>query len=78
MLSNYSFLGVEAHIKSYTYEPAKTYSSDYGCDKLMKEINDDAIRSYAHQFWEEAGKPEGKDKEFWKMGHDYYYKKTEY
>jgi hypothetical protein len=23
------------------------------------------IRSYAHQLWEEAGRPEGRDAEFW-------------
>jgi DUF2934 family protein len=27
--------------------------------------NEDEIRTYAHQLWEKAGQPEGRDKEFW-------------
>jgi hypothetical protein len=27
--------------------------------------SEDQIRNYAHQLWEKAGKPEGKDAEFW-------------
>lgn len=27
--------------------------------------SEDQIRSYAHQLWEKAGKPEGRDAEFW-------------
>ena len=26
---------------------------------------EDQIRHYAHQLWEKAGKPEGRDNEFW-------------
>ena len=26
---------------------------------------DEQIRSYAHQLWEKAGRPEGRDAEFW-------------
>jgi hypothetical protein len=27
--------------------------------------NEDQIRNYAHQLWEKAGRPEGRDDEFW-------------
>ncbi|WGD54135.1 DUF2934 domain-containing protein [Bradyrhizobium sp. CB1650] len=33
----------------------------------MAEPNEDEIRTYAHQFWEKAGRPEGRDKEFWEL-----------
>ncbi|WP_441234525.1 DUF2934 domain-containing protein [Bradyrhizobium sp. 930_D9_N1_4] len=31
----------------------------------MAEPMDDRIRTRAHQLWELAGKPEGRDDEFW-------------
>jgi hypothetical protein len=31
----------------------------------MADATEDQIRSYAHQLWENAGKPEGRDQEFW-------------
>ena len=31
----------------------------------MAHSNDDAIRARAHQLWEQAGRPEGRDHEFW-------------
>ncbi|WP_128943861.1 DUF2934 domain-containing protein [Bradyrhizobium zhanjiangense] len=33
----------------------------------MAEPNEDEIRTYAHQLWEKAGRPEGRDKEFWEL-----------
>jgi Protein of unknown function (DUF2934) len=27
--------------------------------------SEEQIRNYAHQLWEEAGRPEGRDAEFW-------------
>jgi hypothetical protein len=35
--------------------------------KHMAEPNEDEIRTYAHQLWEKAGRPEGRDKEFWEL-----------
>ena len=31
----------------------------------MKNITDDEIRTRAHELWEQAGKPEGREREFW-------------
>lgn len=31
----------------------------------MAHPKDDQIRARAHQLWERAGKPEGRDEEFW-------------
>ncbi|WP_347340237.1 DUF2934 domain-containing protein [Bradyrhizobium cytisi] len=33
----------------------------------MAQANEDEIRTYAHQLWEKAGRPEGCDKEFWEL-----------
>lgn len=33
----------------------------------MAEPNEDEIRPFAHQLWEKAGRPEGRDKEFWEL-----------
>lgn len=33
----------------------------------MVEPNEDEIRRFAHQPWEKAGRPEGRDKELWKL-----------
>jgi hypothetical protein len=31
----------------------------------MADLTDDEIRTRAHQLWEEVGKPQGRDEEFW-------------
>ena len=31
----------------------------------MRKPSEDSIRTRAHQLWEAAGKPEGRDWEFW-------------
>ena len=31
----------------------------------MPDPTDDQIRTRAHQLWEQAGKPEGREDEFW-------------
>jgi hypothetical protein len=31
----------------------------------MPKASEDQIRTRAHQLWEAAGKPEGRDQEFW-------------
>lgn len=31
------------------------------------EPTEEEIRTYAHQLWEKAGRPEGRDKEFWDL-----------
>jgi len=31
----------------------------------MSNRNDEIIRARAHQLWEQAGQPEGRDQEFW-------------
>jgi len=33
----------------------------------MTEPTNDEIRIRAHQLWEEAGKPEGREEEFWNL-----------
>jgi len=33
----------------------------------MTEPTNDEIRIRAHQLWEEAGKPEGREEEFWHL-----------
>ncbi|MBR0695826.1 DUF2934 domain-containing protein [Bradyrhizobium lablabi] len=33
----------------------------------MAEPTDDEIRALAHRLWEAAGRPEGRDKEFWEL-----------
>ena len=33
----------------------------------MAEPTEEEIRTYAHQLWEKAGRPEGRDKEFWDL-----------
>jgi len=33
----------------------------------MSYPNDEQIRTRAHELWEQAGKPEGKDDEFWHL-----------
>jgi hypothetical protein len=32
---------------------------------VMPDPTDDQIRTRAHQLWEQAGKPEGREDEFW-------------
>ena len=31
----------------------------------MTNPHDEAVRARAHQLWEQAGRPEGRDREFW-------------
>lgn len=31
----------------------------------MTNPHEEAIRARAHQLWEQAGRPEGRDREFW-------------
>ena len=31
----------------------------------MSDPNDDRVRARAHQLWEQAGRPTGRDQEFW-------------
>ena len=33
----------------------------------MAEPSDEEIRIRAHQLWEQAGKPEGREHEFWQL-----------
>ncbi len=33
----------------------------------MNKLNDREIAARAYKLWEEAGQPEGKDEEFWKL-----------
>ena len=33
----------------------------------MPDPTDDQIRTRAHQLWEQAGKPEGREDEFWRL-----------
>ncbi|MBR0845180.1 MULTISPECIES: DUF2934 domain-containing protein [Bradyrhizobium] len=33
----------------------------------MAEPTEDEIRTCAHQLWEKAGRPEGREKEFWEL-----------
>jgi hypothetical protein len=32
---------------------------------MTPKISEEEVRKRAHQFWEEHGKPEGRDEEFW-------------
>ena len=33
----------------------------------MAEPTEEQIRARAHELWEKAGQPEGRDKEFWEL-----------
>jgi hypothetical protein len=33
----------------------------------MAHLTDEQIRIRAHQLWEQAGKPEGREAEFWRL-----------
>jgi hypothetical protein len=33
----------------------------------MQQPTEEEIRSRAHELWEQAGKPEGRDEEFWHL-----------
>jgi hypothetical protein len=37
----------------------------YRQERWMPKPSEDQIRMRAHQLWEAAGKPEGRDREFW-------------
>lgn len=32
---------------------------------MTPKISEEEVRKHAHQLWEEHGKPEGRDEEFW-------------
>lgn len=40
-----------------------TATTTYG--DAMTNPHEEAIRARAHQLWEQAGRPEGRDREFW-------------
>jgi hypothetical protein len=35
------------------------------CESTMAEPTEDQIRTRAHQLWERAGRPEGREQDFW-------------
>src|SRR6185437_9333518 len=47
------------------FEHRNWFVAEQSAEESMAELEETAIRERAHQLWEAAGKPEGKEDHFW-------------